>query len=76
MPEPTRIEREARKIIVENSGKQPCGSTALPCMPREKGGRGRRSIEEKYEVSKATKIKVAVKSYGNSDPALAMVGVF
>ena len=39
-------------------------------MPREKGGRGLRSIEEEY---KATKIKAAVKLYGNRDSAMAMV---
>ena len=42
-------------------------------MPREKGGRGRRSIEEEYKV---TKIKAAVKPYRNGDPAMAMVSEF
>ena len=42
-------------------------------MSREKGGRGLRSIEEEYKV---TKIKAAVKLYGNSDPAMAMVREF
>ena len=35
------VDREARKIIVENGGKHPCGSTALLYLPRERGGRGR-----------------------------------
>ena len=39
-------------------------------MPREKGGRGLRSIEEEYKV---TKIKAAVKLYRNGDLAMAMV---
>ena len=38
--------REARKIVVENGGKHPSGSTAMLYMPREKGGRGLRSIKE------------------------------
>ena len=40
---------------------------------REKGGRGLRSIEEEYKV---TKIKAAVKLRRNGDPALAMVREF
>ena len=36
-------------------------------MSREKGGRGLRSIEEEYKV---TKIKAAVKLYGNGDSAM------
>ena len=42
-------------------------------MSREKGGRGLCSIEGEYKV---TKIKAAVKLYGNGDPALAMVCEF
>ena len=42
-------------------------------MQREKGGRGRRSIEEEYKV---TKIKAAVKPYRIGDPAMAMVSEF
>ena len=42
-------------------------------MLREKGGRGLRSIEEEYKV---TKIKAAVKLHGNDDPAMAMVREF
>ena len=38
-------------------------------MPREKGGRGQRSIEGEYKV---TKMKAAVKVYRNGDPAMAM----
>ena len=32
------VDREARKIVVENGGKHPSGSTAILCMPRGKGG--------------------------------------
>ena len=68
-----RLDREARKIVVENGGKHPSGLTAILYMPREKGGRGLRSIEEEYKV---TKIKAAVKLYRNGDPAMAMVREF
>ena len=52
-----KLDREARKIVVENGGKHPSGLTAILYMPREKGGRCLRLIEE-YKV---TKIKAAVK---------------
>ena len=68
-----KLDREARKIVVKNGGKHPSGSTAILYKPREKGGRGLRSIEEEYEV---TKIKAAVKLYRNGDPAMAMVREF
>ena len=67
------LDREARKIVAENDGKHPSGSTAILCMPREKGGRGQRSIEEKYKV---TKMKAAVKLYRNGNPAMAMMREF
>ena len=68
-----KLDREARKIVVENGGKHPSGSTALLYMSREKGGRGLRSIEEEYKVRK---IKAAVKLYGNGDSAMAVVREF
>ena len=46
------MDREARKIVVGNGGKHPSGSTAILYMSREKGGRGLRSIEEEYKVTK------------------------
>ena len=64
-----QIDREARKIVAENGGKHPCGSTSLvyPC------GRGLRSIETEY---KETKVKAAVNLYQNRDPAMKMVRDF
>ena len=53
-----KLDREARYIVVENGGKHPSGSTAILYMSREKGGRGLRSMEVEYKV---TKIKAAVK---------------
>ena len=70
MTELKTLDREARKKVVENGGKHPSGLTAILYMPREKGGRGLRSIEEEYKV---TKIKAAVKLYRNGDLAMAMV---
>jgi len=51
------LDREAHKIVAENGGKHPSGSTAIPYMPRGKEGRCLRSIEEEYKV---TKIKATV----------------
>ena len=46
------LDKEGRKIVVENGGKHPNGSTAILYVPREKGGRDLRSIEEEYIVTK------------------------
>ena len=40
-----QVDREARKIVVENGGKHPCASTSLLYLPHENGGRGLRSIK-------------------------------
>ena len=68
-----KLDREARKIVVGNGGKHPSGSADIVYMPRKKGGRGLCSIKEEFKV---TKIKAAVKLYGNGDPAMAMVRAF
>ena len=65
-----KVYREARTIIVENGGKHPCGSTALLYLPREKGGRGLRSVENEY---KTIKIKAAVNLYENPDPTMQIM---
>ena len=65
--------QEARKIIVENGGKHPGGSTAMLYLPREKGGSGLRAVETEYKV---TKVKAAVKLYENKDPAIGMMREF
>ena len=64
------IDREARKVISENGGKHPLGSTALLYLPRHRGGRGLRSVETEY---KHTKIKSAIKLYQNKDPTMSLV---
>ena len=67
------IDREARKVISENGGKHPLGSTALLYLPRHQGGRGLRSVETEY---KHTKIKSAIKLYQNKDPTMSLVRAF
>ena len=67
------LDREVRKIIVENGGKHPGGSTALLYLPREQGGRGLRAVEMEYKV---TKVKAAIRMYENQDPAMKMVREF
>ena len=67
------VDREARKIIVENGGKHPGGSTALLYLPREKGGRGLRAVETEYKV---TKVKAALRLYENEDQVMEMVREF
>ena len=65
-----QLDREGRKIIVENGGNHPKGSTAILYMSRKLGGRGLKSVENEY---KNTKIKAAVKLYCNADPTMAAV---
>ena len=68
-----RVDREARRIIVENGSKHPLSSTALLYLQREQGGRGLQSVEEVY---KATKVKAALKLYSNEDPTMIAVRQF
>ena len=65
-----RIDREARKIMVENGGKHPAGSSALLYLPRENGGRGLKSVEQEYKVAK---IKAAMKVYSTTDCTMEVV---
>ena len=68
-----RVDREARRIIVENGSKHPLSSTTLLYLQREQGGRGLQSVEEVY---KATKVKAALKLYSNEDPTMNAVRQF
>ena len=54
-----QLNRETRKIMVENGEKHPLGSKALLYLPRKVGGRGLKSVENEYRL---TKIKTVVKS--------------
>ena len=56
------IDRQARKIVCENGGKHPLRLKATDYQPRAQGGRGMRSVEEEYKM---TKIKSAIKLYSN-----------
>ncbi|CAH3187709.1 unnamed protein product [Porites evermanni] len=68
-----QLDREGRKIIVENGGNHPKGSTAILYMSRKLGGRGLKSVENEY---KNTKIKAAVKLYCITDLTMAAVRSF
>ena len=68
-----QLDREGRKIVVQNGGNRPKGSTAILYMTRKLGGRGLKSVENEY---KNTKIKAAVKLYCNADPMMAVVRSF
>ena len=67
------VDRPARKIIVENGGKHPASLTSLLYLPREKGGRGLRSVEHEYKI---TEIKSLLKLYQNSDQTVDAVREF
>ena len=67
------MDRAARKIIVENGGKHPASLTSLLYLPREKGGRGLRSVEHEYKI---TKIKSLLKLYQNPDQTVEAVREF
>ena len=54
------MDRAARKIIVENGSKHPASLTSFLYLPREKRGRGLRSVEHEYKI---TKIKSLLKLY-------------
>ena len=68
-----QLDRETRKIMVENGGKHPLGSKALLYLPRKVGGGGLKSVENEYKV---TKIKTAVNLYQNQDPTMKVVREF
>ena len=67
------MDRADRKIIVENGGKHPASLTTLLYLPREKGGRGLRSVEHEYKI---TKIKSLLKLYQNPDQTVEAVREF
>ena len=68
-----RLDLESRKIIVENGGKHPLASSDLLYLPRRSGGRGLKSIESEYKI---TKIKAATRLYANTDPTMELVRQF
>ena len=68
-----RLDRESRKIMVENGGKHPLGISDLLYLTRRVGGRELKSIEAEYKL---TKVKAAVRLYSNSDPTMELVRQF
>ena len=68
-----RLDRESRKVLVENSGKHPLATSDLLYLPRRVGGRELKSIEAEYKL---TKVKAAVRLYNSSDPTMQLVRQF
>ena len=68
-----QLDRETRKIMVENGGKHPLVSKAFLYLPRKVGGRGLKSVENEYKL---TKIKTAVNLYQNQDSTMKVVREF
>ena len=64
-----QIDRESRKIIKDNGGSHPATSTDLYYLPRKMGGRGLKSVETQYKM---TKVKTAVKLYTNQDSTMEL----
>ena len=69
-----QLDQVGKKIVVENGGKHPKGSTAILYMSRKLGGRGLKSVENEW--MKNSKIKAAVKLYCIGDPTMAAVRSF
>ena len=67
------IDRQARKIMCESGGKHLPGLKATVYLPRALGGRGMRSVQEEYKM---TKIKSAIKLYSNDDSKMRLVRAF
>ena len=68
-----RLDRESRKNMVENGGKHPLGTSDFLYLPRRFGGRGLKSIEAEYKL---TKVKAAVRLCCNSDLTMELVRQF
>ena len=68
-----RIDREKRKIVVEQGEKHLLGSIALCHLARQCGGQGLCSVKAEY---KAIKIKGALNLFKNEDPTMELVRQF
>ena len=68
-----QLDREGRKIIVENGVNHPKGSISILYMSRKLGGRSLKSVENEF---KNTKIKAVVKLNCNADPRMVAVRSF
>ena len=65
--------RQARKIVFLSNGKHPLGLKATVYLPRALGGRGMRSVEKEYKM---TKIKSAIKLCSNDDSTVSLLRAF
>ena len=68
-----QIDRESPKIIKDNGGSHPATSIDLYYLPRKMGGRGLKSVETQYKM---TKVKTAIKLYTNRDSTMELVRQF
>ena len=68
-----QIDRESRKIIKDNGGSHPATSIDLYYLLRKMGGRGLKSVETQYKM---TKVETAIKLYTNRDSTLELVRQF
>ena len=59
--------------MCESGGKHPLGLKATVYLPRALEGRGMRSVEEEYKM---TKIKSAIKLFSNEDSTMSLVRAF
>ena len=60
-------------MISENGRRHPLSSTAVLYLPRDKRGRGLKSVEQEYKLIKT---KMAVRLYGNPDAMMRGVWIF
>ena len=67
------IDRETRKLINGNGQRHPLSSTAVLYLPRDKSGRGLKSIEQEYKLIKT---KMAMRLYENPDSMMRSVWIF
>ena len=71
--EELQSEIDTRKLISENNGIHPLSFSAVLYLPRDKGGRGRKSVEQYYKL---IKIKAATKLHENPDLTMRGVRIF
>ena len=71
--EELQSEIDTWKLISENSGIHPLSFSGVLYLPRDKGGRGLKSVEQYYKL---IKIKAAKKLYENPDPMMRSVRIF
>ena len=61
------LDREVRKILMDNGGRHSCASVPLLYLSRPQEGRGLKSVEQEY---KELRIKTAIHLYASNYPAV------